>query len=116
VNSSNITLANLLIYRVITMFQPFPYAIEIADSKNIKFRNVHSYSNSKVSFDTTVYDRTYDVEIRQREFAWLDVSGAEPSPAQHPLAVSSVVQVGAWVERLRTGFYNISGAAVDPSG
>src|SRR5438876_8035194 len=44
VNSSNITLANLFIYRVISMFQPFPYAIEIADSKNIKFRNVHSYS------------------------------------------------------------------------
>ncbi len=42
VNSSNITLANLFIYRVISMFQPFPYAIELADSKNIKFRNVHS--------------------------------------------------------------------------
>ena len=116
VNSSNITLANLFIYRVISMFQPFPYAIELADSKNIKFRNVHSYSNSKVSFDTTVHDRTYDVEIRQREFAWLDVSGAEPSKAQRQWAASPVVQVGAKVERLRTGFYNISGGAVDPSG
>src|SRR5260221_8242864 len=47
VNSSNITVANLFIYRVISMFQPFPYAVEIADSKNIRFRNVHSYSNSK---------------------------------------------------------------------
>jgi hypothetical protein len=116
VNSSNITVANLFIYRVISMFQPFPYAVEIADSKNIRFRNVHSYSNSKVSFDTTVHDRTYEAEIRQREFAWLDFSGAEPTPNQRPLAVSPVVQAGAKVERLRTGFYNISGGAVDPSG
>lgn len=115
VNSSNITVANLFIYRVISMFQPFRYAIEIANSKNIKFRNVHSYSNSKVSFDTTVYDRTHDVEIRQREFAWLDVSSAPP-PAQRRSAASPVVEGGAKVERVRTGFYNISGGAVDPSG
>ena len=115
VNSSNITVANLFVYRVISMFQPFPHAIEIADSKNIKFRNVHVYSNSKVSFDTTVYDRTYDVEIRQREFAWLDVSGAKPPP-QLPRASSPVMETGAKVERLHTGFYNISGGAVDPSG
>ena len=116
VDSSNITVANLFIYRVISMFQPFPYAIEIADSKNIKFRNVHSYSNSKVSFDTTVYDRTHDVEIRQREFTWLDVSGAEQPVARRGPVASPVVADGAQVERLRTGFYNISGGAVDSSG
>src|SRR4029450_3296601 len=116
VNSSNITLANLFIYRVISMFQPFPYAIEIADSKNIKFRNVHSYSNSKVSFDTTVHDRTYDVEIRQREFAWLEVSGAEPSKANTHSRAPPLVQIEAKVERLRTGFYNISGEGVDSCG
>jgi hypothetical protein len=97
------------------MFQPFPYAVEIAESKNIRFRNVHSYSNSKVSFDTTVHDRTYEGEIRQREFAWLDFLALNP-PNQRPLAVSPVVQAGAKVERLHTGFYNISGGAVDPSG
>jgi len=69
-----------------------------------------------VSFDTTVHDQTYGVEIRQREFAWLDVPGAELSKAPRQSAASPVVQVGAKVERLRTGFYNISGGAVDPSG
>src|SRR5438132_2592042 len=44
VNSSNITLANLFIYRVISMFKQFPHAIEIAASKNTKFRNVPAYS------------------------------------------------------------------------
>jgi len=116
VNSSNITIVNLFIYRVISMFQPFRNAIEIVNSKNIKFRNVHSYSNSKVSFDTTVYDRTHDIEIRQREFAWLDVSGTAPPPKLLSPAVSPVVEARAKVERLHTGFYNISGGAVDPSG
>jgi hypothetical protein len=39
---------------------------DVEHSQNIRFRNVHSYSNSRW-FDTTVHDRTHDVEIRQRE-------------------------------------------------
>ena len=118
VDSSNITIANLFIYRVISMFQPYPYAIDIANSQNIRFRNVHSYSNSKVSFDTTVHDRTHDVEIRQRELAWLDVSGtASVARRLSPAApASSIVDAGAKVERVAGSFYNISGGAVDPSG
>jgi hypothetical protein len=117
VDSSNITIANFFAYRVISMLQPYPYAIEIADSRDIKFRNVHSYSNSKVSFDTTVHDRTAGVEIRQRELAWLDVTGKAPSRLRPTLpASSSITAEGAKVERVAGGFYNISGGAVDPSG
>lgn len=107
VDSSNITVANLFMYRVISMYQPFPYAVEVANSKDIRFRNVHSYSNSKVSFDATVHDRTHGVEIREREFARLDVSGRAPSP---------VVARGAKVERVCGGFYNVSGGATGPAG
>jgi sugar lactone lactonase YvrE len=114
VDSSHITIANFFIYRVISMFQPFRDAIEIAGSKDIRFRNVHSYSNSKVSFDTTVYDRTHRVEIRQREFASLTVSGAAPVAAAKPASV--ITQAGARLQRLAGGFYNISGGAVSPSG
>jgi sugar lactone lactonase YvrE len=114
VNSSNITVANMFIYRVISMFQPLRNAIETAGSKDIRFRNVHSYSNSKVSFDTTIYDRTHRVEIRRREFASLTVSGS--APAAKPSVAPVVRDVGARVQRLTGGFYNISGGAVDPSG
>jgi len=112
--SSNITVANFHIYRVISTFQPFPWAIEISNSKNIRFRNIHCYSNSKVSFDAAVYDRTHNVEIRQREFASLTVSGN--APAAHPKAASPTLAAGATVRKLAGGFYNISGGAVDPSG
>src|SRR6185436_20188105 len=43
---SNVTIANFHLYRVISTFQPFPWAIKVSDSKNIPVRNIHSYSNS----------------------------------------------------------------------
>ena len=103
---SNLTFANYHAYRVISSYQPFPYAIRITDSNNIRFRNVHQYSNSKVSFDAAVYDATRHVETRQREFASLTVSGdgtARPAPDER-------------VRKLAGGFFNISGGAVAPDG
>jgi sugar lactone lactonase YvrE len=112
--SSNITVANFHIYRVISTFQPFPWAVKVSNSKNIRFRNVHCYSNSKVSFDAAVFDQTNNVEIRQREFAWLTVSGNKPQA--RPKMASPVLASGARVEKLTGGFHNISGGAVAPSG
>lgn len=104
---SNLTFTNMHIYRVISSYQPFPYAIAVSNSKNIRFRNVHHYSNSKVAFDATVADRSNHAEIRQREFASLTVSGRAPTPKATP---------GAKVEKLAGGFFNISGGAVDAAG
>src|ERR1017187_346013 len=112
--SSNITLANFHIYRVISTFQPFPWAIKVSNSRNIRLRNIHCYSNSKVSFDAAVYDQTHNVEIRQREFAWLTISG--DAPRAHPKPASPILAAGARVEKLAGGFYNISGGAADPAG
>jgi hypothetical protein len=113
-DSSDITIANLHMYRVVSSYQPFPYAIKVSDSKNIRFRNIHCYSDSKASFDNTVYDQTHDVELRAREFAWLTISGAAPQiyPAQPP----PVLAEGAKVEKVAGGFFNISGGAVDSAG
>jgi sugar lactone lactonase YvrE len=104
--SSDITLANFHIYRVISSYQPFPYAIKVSNSKNIRFRNIHCYSNSKVGFDAAVYDQTHGVELRQREFAFLTLSGNAPRPRPRR----------STPEKLAGGFFNISGGAVDPSG
>lgn len=113
-DSSNITFANLHMYRVVSSYQPFPHAIAVTNSKDIRFRNLHCYSDSKVSFDSAVYDQTSNVEIRQREFAWLTVSGhAAQDPPKKP---SLIVANDAKVEKLATGFFNISGGAVNGSG
>src|SRR6202522_4200282 len=113
-DSSNITFANLHMYRVVSSYQPFPYAVKVTDSTNIRFRNVHCYSDSKVSFDNALYDQTHNIEVRQREFAWLTISSS--APKVQPNQPSAVLAEGAKVEKVTGGFFNISGGAVDSSG
>jgi hypothetical protein len=112
--SDNITIANLHMYRVVSSYQPFSYAIRTTNSTHLRFRNIHCYSDSKVAFDNAVYDQTHKVELRQREFAWLDVSGDAPRPL--PETPSPVLSQGAKLERVAGGFFNISGGAVDAGG
>ncbi len=112
--SSNITVANFHIYRVVSSFQPFAWAIKVSHSTDVRFRNIHCYSNSKVAFDNAIYDQTRNIEVRQREFAWLNLSPDRAAPVVK--ASSSVLAPGAKVQKLSGGFYNISGGAADPSG
>ena len=113
-DSSNIIFANLHMYRVVSSYQPFKYAVSITNSSDIRFRNLHCYSDSKVSFDSALYDQTHNIEIRQREFSWLTISGAPPEVrASHP---STVLAEGAKVEKVASNFFNISGGAVDQTG
>lgn len=130
--SKHITIANLHAYRVVRSYRPFPYAIRISDSSDIRFRNVHVDHNSqgpycpqtgdctqyvrsgKVSFGTAILDPVLNQEVRDREFAFLTVTGARtPLP---PARVSPVLEAGAKVEKFSGGFYNASGAAVDAAG
>jgi sugar lactone lactonase YvrE len=112
--SRNITIANYFSYRVVSSYQPFPYAVRVSDSINIRFSNLHVYSNSKVPFDNSVFDQTYHVALRATEFAWLDITGNPPERRQPVLP--PVIQPGSKVEKLAGGFFNISGGAVDGSG
>lgn len=113
-NSSNILFANLHMYRVVSSFQPYPAAIKVWNSNNISFRNLHCYSDSKVSFDNAIQDETHNLHVRQREISWIDISGsAPPDKTTQP---SAIVAAGAHVEKVAGGFYNISGGAVDAAG
>jgi sugar lactone lactonase YvrE len=113
-HSSNIQFSNVFFYRVVSCFVPFPYAVKVGDSRDIRFRNLHCYSNSKVSFDSTIFDTTASVKVRDTELALLDISG-RPVPVRSP-AHSTVLADGAKVEKLAGGFLNIAGAAVDSKG
>ncbi|MCL5282211.1 MAG: SMP-30/gluconolactonase/LRE family protein [Planctomycetes bacterium] len=111
---SDLQFANTWFYRVISCFVPFPQATTIGDSRDIRFRNLHCYSNSRVSFDSTVLDTTSNVEVRDSEFAVLDVTGGPL--AVPPASKTTVLTAGAKVEKLADGFLNIAGAAVDGQG
>ncbi|HXR49310.1 MAG TPA: glycosyl hydrolase family 28-related protein [Candidatus Limnocylindrales bacterium] len=114
VSSHDITFANFHSYRVISSFQPFPWAVKASNSRDIRFRNFHCDSNSKASFDSAIYDQSHEVELRQHEFAWLDLSGQAPRPK--PVEPLRVAARGAKLEKLAGGFFNISGGAVGPRG
>jgi Pectate lyase superfamily protein/SMP-30/Gluconolactonase/LRE-like region len=113
-DSSNITVANFHSYRVIASYQPFPYAVRVARSSNIQLKNLHVNSNSKVTFDNSVFDQTYDVQVRYHELASLSISGKKPEPVKPPPA--PVLAEGAKLKKLWGGFFTISGAAVDTQG
>jgi hypothetical protein len=111
---SNVAFANTYFYRVVSSTVPFPYAVKVSDSRDIRFRNFHCFSNSKAPFDVAILDQGHGVEVRSREFAILDLSGRPPAP--QPARAGVILDAGARVEEMAGGFANICGAAVDPSG
>jgi sugar lactone lactonase YvrE len=111
--SRNITVANYHGYRVISSYAPFPYAVKVSESTGIRIRNMHVDSNSKVSFDNSVFDATNHAEVRAREFAVLDLPGLAARAAQkRPVTPASDGQT----EKLAGGFFSISGGTVDAAG
>lgn len=106
-NSSNITIANYHSYRVVSSYQPFPTAVRVTNSHDIRFRNLHVYGDNKVSFDNSIIDPWQKIEIRNRELASLTVNDVAHTPEASPEAK---------VEKLADGFFNISGAAIDKNG
>ncbi|MEJ2078822.1 MAG: glycosyl hydrolase family 28-related protein [Acidobacteriota bacterium] len=113
-NSSDLQFANVFFYRVVSSFVPFPHAVEIADSLDVRFRNLHCYSNSRVSFDSSVYDVTSGTEIRDSEYAALDVAPKRSESGS--VATSSAAESGTTVEKLADGFLNIAAATADAHG
>jgi sugar lactone lactonase YvrE len=129
--SKNITIANYHAYRVTRSRAPFPAAVRLYHSANIHFRNLHVNAESgyatcdkngcgtflrvsKFPYETAIQDMTHHLEVREREFAVLDIPASPPPPA--PANASAVLESGARVQKLEDGFYSISGAAVDASG
>ena len=94
-------------YRVVSSFQPFPETIHVDGSHDIHFRNLHIYSDSKATFDTSVHDDDSRTENRTLEIAALDL------PARSATAEPAS---SANVHRLATGFFNASSPALDPQG
>ncbi len=129
--SKNITIANYHGYRVTRTRAPFPAAVRLYNSADIHFRNVHVNAESgyaicddngcgtflrvsKFPYENAIEDVTHQLEVREREFAVLDIPAQPPAPAAP--ATPPVLALGAKIEKLEDGFFSISGAAVDASG
>lgn len=122
--SKNILVANYHGYRVTRSKKPVRAAVRLENSTDIRFRNVHVNSESglgtrtaagpttflrlsKFPYTNAIHDVTSGLEVRERQFARLDVPG-EPAPKPRRRAPQ--------VRLLADGFYSISGGAVDAAG
>ena len=122
-NSRNILFANYHGYRVTRSYHPAETAVKLFNSTDIRFRNVHINAESGVAlcdslgcgtylraskypFENAIQDKTRKLEVREREFAVLDVKADQPAP---PPASPNV-------KKLETGFWSISGATVGADG
>jgi hypothetical protein len=125
-NSRNILFANYHGYRVTRSIKPMDAAVKLYNSGDIRFRNVHVNAESgfascdakgcgtylrasKYPFENAIKDMTHGQEVREREFAKLDVPAATA-------ATPAAVAVMPGVEKLADGFYSIAGGAVDANG
>ena len=150
-NSRNLTFANYHAYRVTRSRAPFPSAVRIYNSSDIHFRNVHVNSESgyaicdsngcgtflrvsRFPYENAIQDVTRHLEVREREFAVLDITPNPPlASCFDASAVLSFQYVSGKmsqtiegsdtaiyqtppIEKLEDGFFSISGAAVDATG
>jgi hypothetical protein len=123
-NSRNLLFANYHTYRVTRSIKPAVSAVKITNSSDIRFRNVHVNAESgyatcddngcdtylrasKYPFENTLQDVTHKLEVREHEFAVLDIGSAAPAAIPAP---------AHRVDKLEDGFYSIAGGAVDAKG
>jgi Pectate lyase superfamily protein/SMP-30/Gluconolactonase/LRE-like region len=110
--SNHILVANMHSYRVVGMAQTFPYAIRVAHSKDVHFFNLHVDSDSKVSFNDSVFDEDRNESTRFRELATLSIADTSEAAGVKIASAKGLTEI----QRVAAGFYNISGATVDASG
>jgi len=75
---SNMTIANLYMFRVIRVKVPYPYSVRTWDCSNLELLNIHNYSQIKYTTDNPLYDINTGIEVRPVELARLFISGNTP--------------------------------------
>jgi sugar lactone lactonase YvrE len=108
IDSHNITVAEMHAYRVVSSFTPFSKTIHVSGSDDLKFRNIHIYSDSKVVFDNSIDEADSGRQVRELEFSSLDVAPsrkAKDTQAKRPE-----------LKRVATGFFNATSLTLSPDG
>jgi sugar lactone lactonase YvrE len=127
-DSKNISVNNYHAYRVTRSHAPFPAAVRVSNSTDIRFRNVRVNAESgygtcdengcgtflrvsRFPYENAIQDMKTGREVREREFAVFDFPLNAAPPASTALAVQD-----SSVRKVWGGFDAISGAAAGPDG
>jgi sugar lactone lactonase YvrE len=105
-DSRDLLFANTFFYRVVSSFVPSPDAIRVETSQGIRLRNTHVYSNSKVSYDNSIFLADSATALRDSEVGVVNIplQDLPNRPARPP------------AEKIADGFLNISGLGAAPNG
>lgn len=71
----NITFATTYCFRTVFVQKPFAYCVKTWDCENIKFCNVHNYSQMKYTINNFLLDVNTGIEIRPWQAAMIEVTG-----------------------------------------
>lgn len=74
-NCRNITFATTYCFRTVFVQKSFPYCVKTWNCENIRFLNVHNYSQMKYTIDNFLLDVNTGIEIRPWQAAAAEVTG-----------------------------------------
>ncbi len=114
-DAHNMAFANLFTYRVSRTALPKLNAVEAAGSTAIRFENVHNFSQTRLAYDNSVFDRDTGLKVRAHNFTAFTLTANSKPGAPLPLP-DGVFAPHAALQRLATGFSNASGLTAGTNG
>jgi hypothetical protein len=113
-SSQSLLFANTYMYRVSRNIMPMLYATVAENTENVIFSNVKVFSQTRLAFDNSIFDRNSGVEVRAHHFVEFVLDRrVHKGP---PLALPSAFATAATLARVATGFSNASGLTTGKSG
>lgn len=100
----NLIFANLYLFRVIWVDNPFPQAILTFGCHKIEFYNLHNFTQMKYTMDATVYDFDSRKKVLPWQIARLTVNSIDPRSTK------------ARIQKLADGFDYIDAICADSRG
>jgi sugar lactone lactonase YvrE len=110
----NLVFANTYMYRVSRTTNPKSIAVQVRNSDNIVFDNMHIFSQTRVPFDNAVLEEGSGVLVRANNFTHLVVG--KSMKKGDPLPLPATFARDAKLEQLATGFSNATSLTADDAG
>lgn len=114
-DANHMLFANTFMYRVSRQVLPKLNAIESADSNNIRFENVHTFSMTRLAYDNSLFDSATAVRVRDHDFTAFTIS-ADLKPGSPLPMPPGIFAPGATLQHLADGFSNADGLTADDDG
>lgn len=109
INCKSMVFANLYMFRVIRINEPYHSSVRVWNCKDIEMLNVHNYAQTKYTHNVTIYDVNKDIEVRPWELQKIIITGKEASNRNRAGNRNQV-------QELASGFDFIEGITSDSKG